>query len=137
MRGRDRLRRTGVPAVVAAVILLAGCAAGPDAGAARDAAVAFTAAASEGDGRAACALAADGAREAVEESTGEPCAEGVTRLGITAIAPDDVVVSGRGAVVRADGDAVFLALSADGWQVRAAGCAPQRDGPYDCEMDGS
>ncbi|MFS4505669.1 hypothetical protein ACMA46_05460 [Clavibacter sp. Sh2141] len=131
------VRRAALPVALAGVLLLGGCAAGPDAEGATEVAVAFTAAASTGDGEAACALAADAAREAVEETTGEPCADGVTRLGITAIAPDDVVVSGRGALVRADGEAVFLAHSADGWQVRAAGCTPRGDGPYDCEMDGS
>ncbi|MBM7024658.1 hypothetical protein [Clavibacter zhangzhiyongii] len=140
MRGTSRarpLRRAGVPVALAGVLLLGGCAAGPDADAAAEVAVSFTAAASAGDGEAACALASDAAREAVEEATGEPCADGVTRLGITAITPDDVVASGRGAVVHADGEAVFLAHSPDGWRVRAAGCTPRGDGPYDCEMDGS
>ena len=140
MRGTSRAhptRRAGAPAALATALLLAGCAAGPDADAAREAAVAFTAAASAGDGEAACALAADGAREAVEETTGRPCADGVTLLGITPIVPDDVVVSGRGAVVRAGDEAVFLALGADGWEVRAAGCAPRAEAPYECAMDGS
>lgn len=139
MRGTSRAHeaRRAVPAALAGVLVLAGCAAGPDADAARDAAIAFTRAASTGDGEAACALAADSAREAVEEATGEPCATGVMLLGIAAIAPDDVVVSGRGAVVRSGDEAVFLALGANGWEVRAAGCAPRAEAPYDCAMDGS
>ena len=140
MLGSGRGRRgRGVDAATALVgaLLLAGCAAGPDADAAGRAAAAFTSAAAAGDGSAACALAADAAREAVEESTGASCAEGITRVGIAALAPDDVVVRGRAAVVRSGGAAVFLALSADGWRVRAAGCAPSEDGPYECAVDGS
>lgn len=42
--------------------------------------------------------------------------------------------AGGQAQVRTAGDAVFLALSGDRWVVTAAGCEPQGDRPYDCEV---
>ena len=34
------------------------------------------------------------------------------------------------------GDTVFLLRFPDGWRVSAAGCTPQGEAPYDCEVQG-
>ncbi|UYQ65090.1 hypothetical protein [Streptomyces peucetius] len=34
------------------------------------------------------------------------------------------------------GDTLFLSRFPDGWKVMAAGCTPQQDRPYQCEIKG-
>ncbi|MFB7172425.1 hypothetical protein ACFCYM_16585 [Streptomyces sp. NPDC056254] len=45
-------------------------------------------------------------------------------------------VYGRMALVRAEGDALFLSLFTGGWRVVAAGCTPRGDAPYRCLVKG-
>ncbi len=90
-----------------------------------------------GDGRAACALLVPDAQRDVEDRTGRSCAEGLTTLDLPAPTDGRTRVYGRAAIVEADGHAVFLARSGDAWRVRAAGCTPVPDAPYECTVDGS
>ncbi|MFI6791484.1 hypothetical protein ACIBG4_29555 [Nonomuraea sp. NPDC050383] len=46
-----------------------------------------------------------------------------------------VEVWGADALVRLQGDTVFLHQFTDGWRVTAAGCEPRHDLPYDCEVE--
>ncbi|MGR6922335.1 hypothetical protein ACU635_49475 [[Actinomadura] parvosata] len=46
-----------------------------------------------------------------------------------------VAVWGEDAQVRLAGDTLFLHRFTDGWRIRAAGCEPMGDLPYDCEVD--
>jgi hypothetical protein len=130
----DPLRRT---ALVAAALLLTGCSSGhgddveqtvDDFGAAWEAQ----------DGAAVCDLLAPVTQEEVESSTGMACAEGVLELdvpppgGVT-----DVQVFATAAQVRAETDTVFLSQYDGGWRVLAAGCEPQGERPYDCELKGA
>ena len=48
----------------------------------------------------------------------------------------EVEVYGLDAIARLDGDTVFLARFEKGWKVTAAGCTPQPDGPYECDIKG-
>ena len=48
-----------------------------------------------------------------------------------------VEVYGKDAVVHLEKDTVFLARFDDGWRVTAAGCTPNGDRPYDCDVRGS
>jgi hypothetical protein len=45
-----------------------------------------------------------------------------------------VEVWGRDAQVRLTGDTLFLAETHAGWRVIAAACRPQRDAPYEYEV---
>ncbi|WP_327584256.1 hypothetical protein OHA25_52035 [Nonomuraea sp. NBC_00507] len=67
---------------------------------------------------------------------GQSCADALRELRL---GPGGVVVSvsvwGDEAQVRLAGDTIFLHRYSDGWRVRAAGCEPVPDLPYDCEVD--
>ena len=119
-------------------LALTGCSAGGstrvDAGATADR---FLRDVEHGDGRAACALLVPNARTDVEDRTDKPCPAGVTTLDLPAPEDGRTRVYGRAAIVEADRHAVFLARSGDSWLVRAAGCRPVPDAPYECVVDGS
>ncbi|TMR09123.1 hypothetical protein ETD86_44870 [Nonomuraea turkmeniaca] len=69
-------------------------------------------------------------------SRGQTCADALRELRL---GPGGVVTSvsvwGDEAQVRLAGDTIFLHRFSDGWRVRAAGCMPVPDLPYDCEVD--
>ncbi|PZF54117.1 hypothetical protein DEJ23_13330 [Curtobacterium sp. MCSS17_008] len=127
-----------VLAIVVSVLALTGCSAG---GSTRVDAMAtadrFLRDVAHGDGRAACALLVPDAREDVEDRTGRSCADGVTALDLPTPEDGRTQVYGRAAIVESDRHAVFLARSGDSWLVRAAGCRPVPDAPYECTVDGS
>jgi hypothetical protein len=129
---------TTVVATAAVVLALTGCSAGGsirvDATATADR---FLRDVEHGDGRAACGLLVPAARQDVEDRTGRSCADGLTTLDLPAPEDGRTRVYGRAAIVEADGHAVFLARSGDSWRVRAAGCSPMPDAPYECTVDGS
>ncbi|PPG48802.1 hypothetical protein C5C24_14925 [Rathayibacter sp. AY2B3] len=130
-------RSRSVPAsAAAAALVLALCGCSADGTAARHAADAFLSAVAGGDGRAACALLTDSAREAVQDREGD-CPAGVLELGIAGDGAGDAEVDGRAAIVRSGSTAVFLTPGDDGWLVRAAGCTPVADAPFECVLDGS
>jgi hypothetical protein len=45
-------------------------------------------------------------------------------------------IYGRNAVVEFEKDTVFLTASEAGWKITAAGCTPQGEAPYTCEVGG-
>jgi hypothetical protein len=45
-------------------------------------------------------------------------------------------VYGRSAFIEFEDDAVFLAAAEGGWKVTAAGCTPNGEKPYTCEVGG-
>ncbi|MGP3956926.1 hypothetical protein ACTWPT_13070 [Nonomuraea sp. 3N208] len=67
---------------------------------------------------------------------GQSCADALRELRL---GPGGVVTSvsvwGDEAQVRLAGDTIFLHRYSNGWRVRAAGCEPVPDLPYDCEVD--
>lgn len=84
-----------------------------------------------------CHALADVTRQEVEQSAGGPCEKGMSQAN----APDGgsvihVDVHGRQARAVLTGDTLFLSRFPDGWKVMAAGCTPQPDRPYQCEIKG-
>ncbi|WP_309107540.1 hypothetical protein [Arthrobacter sp.] len=45
-------------------------------------------------------------------------------------------IYGRDAFVEFENDAVFLNSSASGWKITGAGCTPEGESPYKCEVGG-
>ena len=45
-------------------------------------------------------------------------------------------IYGRNALVKFENDTVFLTTSKDGWKITAAGCTPNGEAPYRCEVGG-
>lgn len=140
-------RRVLLTTTAIACLALAGCSAGGSARAgAEETAAHFARAIADDDGARACGLLVRDAREAVETTTRARCEIGVLRLGLddrqrsTGGSTSGTIsarVYGRAAIVEQARDTVFLARSGDTWLVRAAGCTPVEDAPYDCTLDGS
>jgi hypothetical protein len=87
----------------------------------------------------ACQLLSGHSREQVEKQSKTSCAEALPQLDLPAASTVQTVdVFGHDAIVRLDGDVVFLARFDDGWKVTAAGCNPgsQPDEPFDCDVSG-
>jgi hypothetical protein len=135
---RSRLAIVGV-AGTAALLALAGCSSlEPDGAGAVSVSNAFIDAISSGDGVDACGLLNDAARESVMDQTGEECADGILDLNINLSGPADTSqVYSRAAFVDLGDSALFLTVGAHDWVIRAAGCAPDADRPFDCVIDGS
>lgn len=94
----------------------------------------FGAAVGRHDGAAACALLTDDARHDTE-SFGRDCP------GQLATLPDpgpvqQVEVWGGTAQVHLARDTIFLLQFPGGWRVSGAGCTPQGEAPYRCEVQG-
>ncbi|WP_433305675.1 hypothetical protein ACQP2F_18715 [Actinoplanes sp. CA-030573] len=120
-------------------LLAAGCASPSDRGTAAAAAAnrLLTAVAAK-DGAGACAVLAPDTGAEVAQSADKPCSEAI--LDDDLPRPGRVLgteVYGRRAQVRLDDDTVFLAVFPDGWRVVAAGCTPQGEKPYDCQVEAS
>jgi len=129
------VRTSIIAASLVASALLSGCSSGNDDAATRTAERLHASLQAE-DGSAACDLLSDDAQEQLAES-GDSCESAVMDAGI----PDTgrvvaVKVYGTAAQVRYDEDVVFLGEFSDGWKVTAAGCSPQADAPYDCQVQG-
>jgi hypothetical protein len=136
MRFRFRLR---VVLVVAfATGSLAACSTiGPSAADATSTAAAFRQAVDAGDGGAACELLNEPAREDVESSTGADCETGILALELGDQVVRSTDVYGRSALVESSTGSVFLTVVDSAWRIRAAGCAPVKDAPFECAIEGS
>lgn len=86
------------------------------------------------DGAAACALLTNDARRDTE-SFGRDCPGQLATLSDPGLV-QQVEVWGETAQVRMAGDTLFLLRFPDGWRVSGAGCTPQGDAPYRCEVKG-
>ena len=122
----------GVAAAIG-IVVTSGCSAAADP-TVTAAAERFTGALARHDGAAACALLTDDARHDTE-TFGRTCPAQLVGL------PDpgavvQVEVWGDTAQVRLARDTVFLLRFPDGWRVDGAGCTPQGDAPYRCEVRG-
>ncbi|WP_234308363.1 hypothetical protein [Streptomyces sp. NRRL F-4428] len=104
---------------------------------ARDAARAFEQALSLRDYTGACRLLAPATRAQLEQDGKQACARalGSEELPVSA-ALGATEVYGRMALVRAEGDTLFLSLFTGGWRVVAAGCTPRGGAPYQCLVKG-
>jgi hypothetical protein len=98
----------------------------------------FEAAMKQGDAGTACGLLAPPTRKELEQSQSEKCAKALPDQNIPAETSEaDVEVFGDEAIARVAGDVVFLTNVGGTWMVYAAGCKPQPNQPYDCEVKGS
>ncbi|GAA4988090.1 hypothetical protein GCM10023334_120760 [Nonomuraea thailandensis] len=119
--------------VLVMALTTVGCAA--DTASPARAAKRFHAALSAHQEEAACAMLARKTADKLPDE-GQSCADALRelRLGpggrVTSVA-----VWGEDAQVRLAGDTLFLHRFSDGWRIRAAGCVPMGDLPYDCEVD--
>ncbi|WP_336204547.1 hypothetical protein [Nonomuraea sp. LPB2021202275-12-8] len=85
---------------------------------------------------AACAMLAGKTAEKLPDP-GQSCAEALRELDLGAGGGvTEVSVWGDDAQVRLAGDTLFLHHYSTGWRIRAAGCEPVRDLPYECEVEG-
>jgi hypothetical protein len=94
----------------------------------------FAGALARHDGATACTLLTDDARHDAE-TFGRSCPAQLATL------PDPGAIQGvevweEAAQVHLAGDTLFLLRFPDGWRVSAAGCTPQGDAPYRCEVQG-
>lgn len=115
------------------LLTVPGCA--PDSAGAAAAAQDFRRAVAAGDTSTACSLLRPRVRE--KTAADSSCEDQLKSLQLPA--GGSVVRTesyGRNAMVEFDDDTVFLAASGSGWQVTGAGCRPQGESPYDCEVGG-
>lgn len=133
--GRRMRPVIAVSALTLPLALGAGTGCAVDTAAPARAALRFYAALSAHREEAACALLARRTAERLPDR-GQSCADALRELRLgPAGAVTEVSVWGDEALVRLRGDTLFLHRYADGWRVRAAGCTPAGDLPYDCEVD--
>jgi len=129
-------RLAAIPVTVTLALAVAGCAGTPHENAVTAAARSFVAKVSSGDGAAACALLTDDARSSAPGATDQSCAQAISNVKEQGGAVGGVQVWGDAAQVHIGEDVLFLRLTSGKWKVSAAGCKPQPEGPYDCQVGG-
>jgi hypothetical protein len=123
-------------AVIAALLAVSGC--GQDGTAAADAAQEFHQALTASQWTAACSMLQSHTREKAAQEQGSTCEDHLRNLQVQE--PGRIMgteIYGRGAFVEFENDAVFLAAAEGGWKITAAGCTPNGDAPYTCEVGGN
>jgi hypothetical protein len=130
---RWRVRAVAVAVGVLGIPDTAGCAAAAQPAVAA-AAGQFGSAVGRHDGAAACAMLTDNARHDTE-SFGRDCPAQLAALPDPG-AVQQVEVWGDTAQVHLAADTLFLLRFPDGWRISGAGCTPQGDAPYRCEVQG-
>ena len=125
--------------IVLSVMLAASCSGRADERPrAERAAADFYNAIAQQDGTTACVLLAPETKQEVEKAAKQPCEQAITDedlpadLGIVSATE----INGNEAIVTAVGDTVFVSDFYGQWKIVAAGCSPQGDLPYDCELKG-
>lgn len=118
--------------LVIAALLLAGCA--TDTSAPARVAEDFYRALSEGRPDAACLLLAPRTAAKLPDD-GESCGQALGELQLSGGSLQEAVAWGEEAQVRLSEDTLFLHRYAEGWKVKAAGCEPRPDLPFDCEVE--
>jgi hypothetical protein len=115
-----------------AVLLLTGCSSAQRADVEQ---VATTFADTSGDPETRCDLLLQATLDSLEKSESAPCSDAIAQLPLDGGDVQSVEVWGRDAQVRLSGDTLFLTETHAGWRVAAAACRPQRDAPYECEVE--
>lgn len=122
--------------VVVLGLAVSGCGSGGSEDNARRSVERFFAALERRDGRAACRELSPEAASAVARAEKKPCGTAVLSLGITPAPIRRVRVYVDAAQAKlGGGGVVFLDETSAGWRISAAGCKPQREMPYDCELE--
>jgi len=83
-----------------------------------------------------CDLLAPATLTTFERDASTSCAEAIGDVQLAGGTVRSVQVWGGGAQVKLAGDTLFLTETSAGWRVAAAGCQPQGEEPYDCEVEG-
>jgi hypothetical protein len=115
-----------------AVLLLTGCSSAQRADVEQ---VATTFADTSVDAETRCDLLLQATLDSLEKEESAPCSDAIAQLPIDGGDVQSVQVWGRDAQVRLSGDTLFLTETHAGWRVAAAACRPQRDAPYECEVE--
>ncbi|VXB76147.1 conserved exported hypothetical protein [Arthrobacter sp. 9AX] len=121
---------------IAALMGVCGCA--PEGTGAADAAQTFHQAVSASDWSSACSMLKSDTREKTAQEQESTCEDHLRSAHIQE--PGAVTrteIYGRGAFVEFENAAVFLANAEGGWKITAAGCTPNGDAPYTCEVGGN
>ncbi|MEV0585866.1 hypothetical protein [Nonomuraea sp. NPDC050310] len=118
--------------ILAAVVLVSGCA--PDASAPIGTAERFYRALTSGQPDAACLLLAPRTAAKLPDE-GESCGQALAKLGLEGGQVERAAVWGEEAQVSLAEDTLFLHRYADGWRIKAAGCEPRPELPFDCEVE--
>jgi hypothetical protein len=123
-------------AAMAALLAVSGCA--PDGTTATDVAQEFHQALTASQWTEACSMLESDVREKAAQEQRSTCEDGLRDLQVQE--PGRMTrteIYGRGAFVEFENDAVFLAAAEGGWKITAAGCTPNGDAPYTCEVGGN
>ncbi|MFC9847973.1 hypothetical protein ACFWFF_12495 [Streptomyces sp. NPDC060223] len=136
LHGREVRRGSGL---LVALLVLSGCGGTGARGADATTAVeAFERAVTSGRALAACALLAPETRDELEDSGRMTCVAALGEEQLPEGGPvRSVDVYGRQAMVTLRNDTLFLSQFPGGWRVVAAGCEPERDRPYKCQVKGA
>lgn len=126
-------RRAGLLALAAATGLLTGCSSMQQPEVAD---VATTFEDPGADPQARCDLLAPATLVAFEEGESAACADAIEDAPLEGGEVRSVQIWGGDAQVKLAGDTLFLTETRAGWRVTAAGCQPQGEAPYDCEVEG-
>lgn len=129
-------KATATIAASGIVLTTAGCATAPHDDAVVAIARTFVTAVQHDDGKLACTLLTDDARQSVPGATDVPCEKAVTSAATTGDDVRSIEVWSDTAQVHIGGDVIFLRRSAGTWKVSAAGCKPRSTGPYECTVGG-
>ncbi len=85
----------------------------------------------------ACELLTPATLSDLEDGSGMPCEQALESLGVPAGGEVlHVEAWGRAGIAELEQDTLFLARTGETWAVRAAGCTPVPDAPYDCIVTG-
>ncbi|MEP7019579.1 MAG: hypothetical protein ABI808_02935 [Pseudonocardiales bacterium] len=129
-------RLSGALIGVALILVLGGCTPSGSSDAAADVAAQFVDAISRHDGGQACDLLTANARSSASGATDTPCAQAVLNVKENGIDVQAVQIWGDRAQVKVGTDVLFLAHYDSGWRVNDAGCKPQPDAAYQCDVGG-
>ena len=83
-----------------------------------------------------CDLLAPATLATFERDASTTCSEAIGDVSLAGGKVRSVQVWGGGAQVKLAGDTLFLTETSSGWRVAAAGCQPQGEEPYDCQVEG-
>jgi hypothetical protein len=137
--GRTTIRNMRLLVVLGMALLAAsaaGCGTDSSAGDARQAVQGFYAGLERHNGSAACRELSDDTRSNLESQEKKPCEQAVLSLGLSASRVVSVRVFTTSAKADlAGGEAAFLDQTPQGWKISAAGCKPQHEKPYDCDLE--
>jgi hypothetical protein len=126
-------RRVALLAGAGALLVVAGCSSLQEPEVQR---VATTFENGSADPEARCDLLVPATRAALEKQAGTACSEAIGSLQLAGGGVKAVEVWGGQAQIRLAGDTLFLNQTSNGWRVSAAGCTPNGQAPYDCEVQG-